>query len=509
MKKIMLVLALFFAAITFGQNQSSGFVQSSIFNPIPQQFSGGEIFRFQPGLVTQLDAGFGFGFTNDRWFSIGRLNTGSQNVYGLRFQLPNRAITMGYQDINDTNPRIQWIGASSFSGTDLEFRAANSFTSTSSTLVATMTNEGNTFFGSPFSITNAKVGINYTPSNSFSNSYPIGLILENTTATSGIATGIKSVNNSGGYGMRGVEIIHSGNVYESTGVNIRLDNAAGILRGVTASVTKNTTGGSSDSTYGVRGFISSNSTVSSFGAAIYGSSPTTNSNWYAGYFDGDVVVNGMFTSSDKKLKEQIETEENVLEKIMELNAVTYKFKENDQLNLPEELQHGFIAQNIEEIFPELVTTIRKPIMDKENKVTGAYEYKAVNYTGLISILTSSIQELTSTTQELKEKVAALENEKNERNASEDGDLLDEADFSMEQNIPNPFNNSATIRYTLPENAKANITIFDMTGKYIREYDLSNAKGQLVINSNEIGKGMFLYSLISSGKIIMTKKMIVK
>jgi hypothetical protein len=494
MKKITFVFALFFAAIAFGQNQSFGTVQSSIFNPIPQQFSGGEIFRFRSGLVTQIDAGSGFGFTNDRWFSIGRLNTGSQTVYGMRFQLPNRSITMGYQDINDANPRIQWIGASSFSGTDLEFRAANSFTSTSSTLVATMTNDGKTFFGNPFNASDTQVGVDYTTAGS---STKTGVTVQNTTGSSGTATGFKSINNVSCYVKNGIRIESSGGAYGDTGVSVSLRDGF-YSSGVSAFVTAN--GGY---TYGVSGRITlpSGVTSNSFGAGIYGNSAAV-TNRFAGYFDGNVTVNGMFTSSDEKLKEDIQTEENILEKIMELNAVTYKFKENDQLNLPEELQHGFIAQNIEEVFPELVTTIKKPIIDKENKLIGEYEYKAVNYTGLISILTSSIQDL-------NEKVTALENEKKERNASDKLGLLDEADFSMEQNIPNPFNSQATISYTLPPNVKANITIFDMTGKYIREYDLRDSKGKLVINSNDIGKGMILYSLISGGEIIITKKMIVK
>jgi len=177
MKKFTIILVLLFTTISLaqtpialpgpvpialGQNQSFGSVSSSINFPIPQQFGTGEIFRFRPGLVTQLDSGNNFGFTNSRWFSIGRLKTGTQTVYGMRFQLPNKALTMGYQDINDPNPRIQWIGAGSSSGTDLEFRVANSFTSTTSKLVTTMTNDGNTFFGNPLSTNEAKVGIDYS-----------------------------------------------------------------------------------------------------------------------------------------------------------------------------------------------------------------------------------------------------------------------------------------------------------------------------------------------------------
>ncbi|MEM6720365.1 MAG: tail fiber domain-containing protein [Bacteroidota bacterium] len=493
MRKVTLLITLFFCAFTFAQNESSGSIATSITTPGP---ISGETFRFGPGIVTQLDSGSGFGFTNDRWFSLGRLFTGTQTVYGLRFQLPNRAITMGYQDLNDANPRIQWIGASAFSGTDLEFRAANSFMSTSSTLVATMTNNGRTYFGIPLSSSNESlVGADYS---SISTSNRTGITAQNTNGSGGTVTGFKSLNNVSCYIKTGVRVESSGGAYGDTGVSVSLRDGFQ-SSGVSAFVQSNGL-----STYGVRGSISQPSGVTSngFGAGIYGTSAAV-SNRFAGYFDGNVTVNGIFTSSDKKLKEEIKTEENILEKIAQLNAVTYKFKENDQLNLPEGLQHGFIAQNIEEVFPELVTTIKKPILDKENRVAGEYEYKAVNYIGLISVLTSSIQEL-------NEKVRTLENEK--RAGGNDVDEIIEEKvqtFSMEQNIPNPFNSVATIRYTLPSNTKANITIFDMTGKYIREYDLSNPKGELIINSGDIGKGMFLYSLISGGEIIMTKKMIVK
>ncbi|MFK7748332.1 MAG: tail fiber domain-containing protein [Kordia sp.] len=534
MKKITLLIALLFTVITYAQtpipvpiddiiipialpqNQSANSVKSVINSPIPQQFSGGEIFRFRPGLVTQLDSGNNFGFTNSRWFSIGRLNTGSQNVYGFRFQLPNRALTMGYQDINDTNPRLQWIGAGSSAGTDFEFRVANSFTSTSSTLVATMTNNGSTFFGTPLSTTEAKVGIDYS---NISGSTRTGLFLQNTGGSGSYHTAIKSVNNKAVYVKTGMDIQSSGSSYGNTGINVRLSEAF-YNTGVSTSVT----GSSNGSTYGVRGFIygPSGTTPIGFGAAIYGSSATT-SNRHAGYFNGNVVVTGSFSSgSDRKLKQDIESEKNVLDKLAQIDAVTYTFKENDQLNLPSELQHGFIAQNIEEVFPELVSTIKKPIFDKDNKQVDQYEYKSVNYLGMISILTSSLKELneeaTASINELNEKVALLESQiedmKNEAGSSKENKLGNQNDtndvgFSMEQNKPNPFTNQSVINYTLPKNTRATISVVDLSGKFIRDYDLSSEKGQLTINSSEIGKGIFVYALISDNEVIITKKMIIK
>ena len=494
MKKNILLLALLFATMTFAQNQSDGNVQPAISNPIPQQFGGQEIFRFQPGLVTQLDAGTAFDFNTSQWFSIGKLNTGSQEVFGLRFQLKNRALTMGYQDTGDVNPRVQWIGDSFASGTDLEFRVSNSFTSTSSTLVSTMTNDGKTYFGAPLASNEPKVGIDYSDSPT---STKTGLIVQNNSTSGSYFTGIKAINNLSGYIKTGIEVQSAGSSYLSTGISV---STSGTYQntGVTARITGTSNGGS----YAIRGSIPNTGT--GFGAAIYGSSASL-TNRYAGYFNGNVFVTGTFTVSDKKLKENIKAEENVLDKLSQLEAVTYNFKEKEHLNLPGELQHGFLAQNLEEIFPELVTTINKPILDKENKETGTYEYKAVNYVGMISVLTSSLKEM-------NEKVASLESEiedlKRENLAKKEDDIK-EIGFSMEQNRPNPFTDQTTINYTLPTNAKGTISVFDMSGKFIRDYNLSSQKGQVVISSNEIGKGMFIYSLVSNGEIMVSKKMIVK
>ncbi|MBC7641194.1 MAG: hypothetical protein H7174_02460 [Flavobacterium sp.] len=142
--------------LTFGQattNQSVGTPASLITNPI--NGFGGEVFRFRSGIVTQLDDGNNFDLSptsplNSRWFSLGGINTGPGcRAYGLRFQAGAKALTFGYQNVNDQlniNPRIEWIGTGASLG-NLEFRVADSFNSTVSKLVATMTKECNTVFG--------------------------------------------------------------------------------------------------------------------------------------------------------------------------------------------------------------------------------------------------------------------------------------------------------------------------------------------------------------------------
>jgi len=108
---------------------------------------------------------------------------------------------------------------------------------------------------------------------------------------------------------------------------------------------------------------------------------------YAAYFSGNVYCTGSYLPSDEKLKENIQPMQNTLEKLMSLDVKTYFFKqEYPEMNLPDSRQYGFTAQNIEEVFPELIKL--NPAKGKEQPI----EFKAVNYIGLIPVLTEAIQE---------------------------------------------------------------------------------------------------------------------
>ena len=107
------------------------------------------------------------------------------------------------------------------------------------------------------------------------------------------------------------------------------------------------------------------------------------------YINSDLYVNGsIFNPSDANLKKDI----NVISRekrdsLIELNPVSFKFK--DDVNAKE--HYGFIAQEIEKLYPELV----------KNSEMG---YKTVNYIELIPILVSKIQEMDKEIKELKEKL---------------------------------------------------------------------------------------------------------
>ena len=104
---------------------------------------------------------------------------------------------------------------------------------------------------------------------------------------------------------------------------------------------------------------------------------------------GDVVA---FYSSDKRLKDNIIRIENPLEKIKKIGG--YEFDWNDKQKTYEGHDIGVIAQEIQEILPEVVT-------ERDNG------YLAVKYEKVIPLLIESIKELKQEVDEIKQKCDCL------------------------------------------------------------------------------------------------------
>jgi len=153
--------------------------------------------------------------------------------------------------------------------------------------------------------------------------------------------------------------------------------------------------------------------------AFYGVLGTTPSvQGLAGFFQGDVTVTGTFTNpSDAKLKTDIisiaitgkKSGISTLEKIAQLSPKSYVYAEKYKkiMNLPSSKQNGFVAQELQAIFPELV---KKNIYRRSSNKDAQVEFLGVNYLGLIPILTAGIQELSQENDELKQRLASLENQ---------------------------------------------------------------------------------------------------
>ena len=108
-----------------------------------------------------------------------------------------------------------------------------------------------------------------------------------------------------------------------------------------------------------------------------------------GEFDNKFLkINGNFTatatsvSSDNRLKKEIEPIESPLKKVSKIQGVRYRWKVDEfpERGLSVGKQIGLIAQDVEQVMPELVSE------DKDG-------YKAVSYSKLTAVLVEAVKEL--------------------------------------------------------------------------------------------------------------------
>jgi hypothetical protein len=111
----------------------------------------------------------------------------------------------------------------------------------------------------------------------------------------------------------------------------------------------------------------------------------------------DVVA--YYSFSDRRLKSNIKTTENNLEKILSLNPVEYTWKEGPREGVKE---IGLIAQEVEEVVPEVVRIQSR----HDDEIEDGVEYKQVDYEHLVSTLIGAMQEQQKQIDELKSQMAA-------------------------------------------------------------------------------------------------------
>ena len=103
---------------------------------------------------------------------------------------------------------------------------------------------------------------------------------------------------------------------------------------------------------------------------------------------GDIRVSGIVTAgdfnstSDRKLKTNIKTIENPIEKVLQISGVSFNWKESGKATM------GVIAQEVELVLPELVSDT---------------DPKTVNYNGLIGLLIECVKDQQRQIDELKNK----------------------------------------------------------------------------------------------------------
>lgn len=227
---------------------------------------------------------------------------------------------------------------------------------------------------------------------------------------------------------------------------------------------------------------------------------------------GDVgTTTGYYIISDRKLKTNIKPMTKALDKIMLLKPSTYTYKSDDYkgLSLSKKTQIGLIAQELEEVFPDLVKETGLPGRDENGKIFATGEtIKTVNYTNLVPVLIAAMQEQQQQINEQK----ALINELLEKagDATRINEINGATGFSMSQNEPNPFNGETVVKYTLPQQVKAaHMAVYDLSGKQIATFPITEkGSSSMTITSQNLAAGIYIYSIIADNKIVDTKRMVV-
>lgn len=251
------------------------------------------------------------------------------------------------------------------------------------------------------------------------------------------------------------------------------------------------------------GFISNGLTIEDNFAAglswnIY--SATTGELWLStdgvqkGEFNG---VSGAYTAlSDRKFKKDITSMDNVLDRVMKLNPRSYHFTKQQSADRK---FIGMIAQEVQPVFPEAV-------YQHSGANDGTDDFLTLDYSTFGIIAIKAIQEQQKTITTLEERIAKLESALNAISSTKFPGGIDASSVILEQNQPNPFNQTTIIRYKIPSGANAQINIYDANGAMVRTMRAPD-NGQAQINSGDLKAGTYTYALLVDGKPLASKKMI--
>lgn len=295
--------------------------------------------------------------------------------------------------------------------------------------------------------------------------------------------------------------------------------------------------------------VSERMRMSSAGLVGIGMAP--NASYRLSINGSGLASGGTWAPSDQQFKTNIDSIPNALSLINQLKPRSFYFDTTNvyDLNFSNLKQYGLIAQDVEQLLPELVTSTTKPADTDTlgNVIHPAVTYKTLNYNAFIGIMLQGIKEQSSKIDSLSDGlltektktdsqdsiINSLQNQMNalasminsccedhHDNGNHNGhhkadnnqtnvELNDAQTIVLEQNVPNPFAEQTTINYSLPDNTvKAQMLFYNAQGKLIQSTELTQkGKGTLNVFASDLSNGIYTYTLVVDGKIIETKKMV--
>lgn len=321
----------------------------------------------------------------------------------------------------------------------------------------------------------------------------------------------------------------SGNTGEVYGGQFSaISSTVGSNRGVVGSAT-----GSPKTNIG--GYFSGNGGTTSIGVYGQASSNQPGAVTWAGYFAGPVLTSGTYITSDSQFKTNIQPLNPMTDLLNALNPVSYDYLQTGNaayLNFDSVPQFGFIAQEVQQLFPQLLRSSSHPTLVDSvgNILAPAFDYESINYTAFIPMLIKGFQEqherinqLVNQNGQLMLQSTSLQNQLDALNtclsaqfpelcSGQSQGKIDQFDNlnRMELGNPNPFNHSTRIRVHLAESIKdARLKLYMMGGALVKE-QVINARGEVdtILTRDHLAKGKYICILYTDGEPVSTQQLLI-
>jgi hypothetical protein len=288
----------------------------------------------------------------------------------------------------------------------------------------------------------------------------------------------------------------------------------------------------------------------------------TSTNTWAGYFQGKVKVTGnmwhnnTYIFSDMGLKADLTTLtdndpfDDLVSGLSSLNPRVYNYTDDakDRLLINGGQQLGFYAQEVAEVYPQLVseTTLPALVDTAGNVLWEPLTVKGVNYVGLIPVLVAAhnrqeqalvdqevanselldqvqaqhdvITQLSETVGQLLSRVDQMEQllalccqaptDSEPRNMGvEDTGSTNPADDRILRIQPNPFNERTTLYYKLERTGRMQLMANSSDGKQLRvlqEAQLEQGEYQYEWQTADLAPGIYYVTLLLDGEPVVKK-----
>jgi len=306
---------------------------------------------------------------------------------------------------------------------------------------------------------------------------------------------------------------------------------AGVSSGVRGTVNTPTPSGANKKYNGVMGVSLVTPVTSQRACGVYGEALGVTDSW-AIYANGNQfsTTGTAWTMSDAQLKQNIEPLANATAMVMQLQPRSYAYRteEYPQLHLATEPQFGFVAQELEQVLPDMVRDVFIPSETDSTgqELQGSMSVKAVKLDGILPLVVAAMKEQQMIILAQQEAMNEVQQRLDEMQhalaaccANPDGSRMqaptnspepaldDRGDDRKLRIVPNPFNESTTVYYTLERGGRTQLMANSADGRELRvlqEANLAAGDYQFQWHTAALAPGMYYITLLLDGQPVVKK-----